>query len=34
MNDAVVMFKCLNKLVSYYLAEKFIWRSEIHTKKY
>ena len=32
LNDAVMMFKCVNKLVPDYLIEKFTLRSQIHTR--
>ena len=31
LNDTVMMFKCVNKLVPDYLIEKFTLRSQIHT---
>ena len=31
LNEAVVMYKCINKLVPDYLFEKFTLRSQIHT---
>ena len=31
LNDAVMMFKCVNKLVPDYLIKKFTPRSQIHT---
>ena len=32
LNDAVMMYKCINKLVHNYLFEKFTLRSQIHTR--
>ena len=32
LNDAVMMYKCINKLVPDYLFEKFTLRSQIHTR--
>ena len=32
LNDAVMIFKCVNKLVPDYLVEKFTLRSQIHSK--
>ena len=34
LNDAVMMYKCINKLVPDYLIEKFTLRSQTHKKKY
>ena len=32
LNDAVMMYKCINKLVPDYQFEKFTMRSQIHTR--
>ena len=32
LNDAVMMYKCINKLVPDYLIEKFTLRSQTHTR--
>ena len=32
LNDAVMMYKCINKLVADYLIEKFTLRSQTHTR--
>ena len=32
LNDVVMMFKCVNKLVPDYLVEKFTFRSQMHSK--
>ena len=33
LNDAVMMYKCIKKLVPNYLFEKFTLRSQIHTNR-
>ena len=31
-NDAIMMYKCINKLAPDYLADKFVQRSHIHNR--
>ena len=33
LNDAVMMYKCINKLAPDYLADNFVQHSHIHTRK-
>ena len=32
LNDAIMMYKCINKLAPDYLADKFVQRSHIHNR--